>query len=141
MKKIIHVVSIDAPRNKVFGAVTNQAGLSSWWSTKVEASEDVGGEIHFTFVDDFNPVMEVVTKNDNERVEWKCKAGHEPWKDNTFAYELRDVDQRTQLTFTQDYAKELSDEAYGIYNYNWGYYLESLKQYCETGRGKPYAAD
>ena len=48
---------------------------------------------------------------------------------------------RTQLTFTQDYARELSDEVYGIYNYNWGYYLESLKQYCETGRGKPYAAD
>ncbi len=71
----------------------------------------------------------------------EMQSGHEPWKDNTFAYLLGDVDGRTQLTFTQDYARELSDEVYGIYNYNWGYYLESLKQYCETGRGKPYAAD
>jgi len=23
----------------------------------------------------------------------------------------------------QEYAQELSDEAYGIYNFNWGYYL------------------
>jgi uncharacterized protein YndB with AHSA1/START domain len=141
MKKIIHVVSIDAPRHEVFDAVTKQSGLSSWWSTKVEASEDVGGEIHFTFVGDFNPVMEVLTRDDNQSVEWKCKAGHEPWKDNKFRFRLRDVDGRTQLTFTQDYAQELSDEAYGTYNYNWGYYLESLKQYCETGQGKPYVPD
>ena len=34
---------------------------------------------------------------------------------------------RTRLRFTQDYAVELSDDDYGIYNFNWGYYLESLR--------------
>ena len=43
--------------------------------------------------------------------------------------------------FAQDYARELSDEVYGIYNFNWGYYLNSLKQYCEKGVGVPFVAD
>lgn len=139
MKRIIHVVSISAPRDKVFAAITTEKGLSSWWTTKVAVSERVGGEVRFTFLDDFNPVMQVLSMRENERVEWKCTAGHEPWADNTFSFRLKDVGGRTQLTFMQDYAKELSDEAYGNYNYNWGYYLVSLKQYCETGRGKPFA--
>jgi hypothetical protein len=39
--------------------------------------------------------------------------------------------------FFQDYARELSDEVYGIYNFNWGYYL-NLKQLCEKGIGAPF---
>ena len=26
----------------------------------------------------------------------------------------------------------------GTYNFNWGYYLQSLKLYCETGMGTPF---
>lgn len=138
MKKIIHVVSIDAPRGDVYSAIGTGEGLSSWWSTRVEASERVGGEIRFTFTGDFHPVMEITDLQKDERIAWKCLSGHEPWRDNRFAFSLEDVDDRVRLTFVQEYAKELSDVAYGTYNFNWGYYLFSLKQYCETGRGLPY---
>src|SRR5262249_28032029 len=46
----------------------------------------------------------------------------------------------TGLTFVQVYAQELSDEVYGTYNFNWGYYLGSLKSLCETGTGTPFQA-
>ena len=141
MKRIIHVVSIDAPRNEVFSAITTGQGLSSWWSTRVDASEHVGGKVHFTFTGDFHPVMEVTEMKDNWSVAWKCVAGHVPWQDNTFAFFLEDSDGRVRLTFNQEYANELSDVEYGIYNFNWGYYLNSLKQYCETGRGTPFVAE
>jgi hypothetical protein len=49
-------------------------------------------------------------------------------------------DGRTRLRFWQDYAIELDDDAYGIYNFNWGYYLESLRLHCTTGQGKPFPA-
>jgi hypothetical protein len=39
---------------------------------------------------------------------------------------------------SQGYARELSDEVYGIYNFNWGYYLNSLKLFCEKGAGVPF---
>jgi hypothetical protein len=45
------------------------------------------------------------------------------------------------LVFEQGYARELSDEVYGIYNFNWGYYLNSLKLLCEKGVGAPFNPD
>jgi hypothetical protein len=42
------------------------------------------------------------------------------------------------VRFWQRYATELDDDAYGVYNYNWGYYLESLRLLCETGTGKSF---
>jgi hypothetical protein len=44
------------------------------------------------------------------------------------------------VRFWQEYATELSDDAYGTYNFNWGYYLESLRLLCTTGAGKPFQA-
>jgi hypothetical protein len=35
---------------------------------------------------------------------------------------------------------ELADDYYGVYNFNWGYYLESLRLLCVTGTGKPFQA-
>jgi len=43
--------------------------------------------------------------------------------------------------FEQVSAQELSDQVYGTYNFNWGYYLGSLKRLCETGTGTPFNAD
>jgi len=73
-------------------------------------------------------------------VEWKCVGGHANWKDNTFSFDLDERKGETGLTFEQIYAQELSDEVYGTYNFNWGYYLGSLKSLCETGSGTPFQA-
>lgn len=43
------------------------------------------------------------------------------------------------LMFSQDYARELSNETYGTYNFNWGYYMNGLKLFCEKGAGIPFA--
>jgi len=138
MKKILHVVSVASPCDEVFAAIATRAGLSSWWSTRVDGSGELGRELRFTFHGDFHPVMRVTTLTQNERVEWTCASGHEPWQDNTFSFALEAVDAAARLTFVQEYARELSDTAYGTYNFNWGYYLNSLKRFCEDGVGTPF---
>ena len=75
------------------------------------------------------------------RVEWLCVGGHANWQDNTFVFALEERNRETFLLFTQEYARELSEEDYGLYNFNWGYYLNSLRQLCEKGRGVPFAAE
>jgi hypothetical protein len=75
----------------------------------------------------------------NRRIEWRCVAGHANWMDSTFGFSLEARDDETLLMFRQDYARELSDEVYGSYNFNWGYYLNSLKALCEKGAGTPCA--
>lgn len=72
-------------------------------------------------------------------VKWRCVGGHADWRDNTFPFALEERAGETQLMFRQEYAQELSNEVYGTYNFNWGYYLGSLKQLCETGTGTPFA--
>ena len=140
MKVIHHVVDVDAPVSKVWSAITDEQGLAAWWSTKVHApTATVGARVEFTFADDFNPVMEIARVEPDVELDWRCVGGHAPWDDNTFRFRVAALDDgRTRLRFWQDYAVELSDDAYGVYNFNWGYYLESLRMLCATGSGKPF---
>ena len=138
MKKIIHYLNIKSSPGEVFSALTTQRGLSGWWSRKVAVEPGEGGMVDFTFLDDFNPDMRVTKLETDARVEWTCVSGHDNWQDNTFVFDLRPAGDATDLMFTQVYARELSDEVYGTYNFNWGYYLGSLKQLCETGEGTPF---
>ena len=138
MKTIIHFFRIHSQPGKVYEALTTEAGLSAWWTTSVTIGPATPAVVHFRFAGDFNPDMQVTRLEQDQRVEWKCIAGHNNWEDNTFSFVLQNVDGETSLLFTQHYASELSDEVYGSYNFNWGWYLASLKEYCETGKGKPF---
>jgi hypothetical protein len=92
----------------------------------VSGDASAGGEITFTFGAGFNPVMRVVGA-DTDGVSWRCTGGVEQWADNTFWFDLADHGPGTRLRFRQEYAVELSDDDYAVCNYNWGYYLESLR--------------
>ena len=139
MKKIIHVATIKKPSAQVFRSLTTQQGLSSWWSTEVKADEArVGGIVHFTFGGDFNPDMKNVGLDGPTLLRWRCVGGHDNWRENEFEFRLSQSEGVTQLMFLQDYSRELDDVQYGIYNFNWGYYLGSLVQYCEEGKGRPF---
>lgn len=137
MRTIHHVLDVPASPTRVYEALTT--GLAGWWSTEVDTATEVGGVIHFTFTGDFNPRMRITELRPEELLAWHCVGGHEPWADATFRFELADLGKPgTRLRFWQEYATELSDDAYGTYNYNWGYYLESLRLLCESGAGKPF---
>ena len=140
MKQIIHAVHIHASPAVVFRAITTEKGLRGWWTEQVSAEEHIGGVIRFIFGGDFNPQMKQVSLVANSSVRWKCVGGHDNWQDNEFSYTLTDRNGETLVMFMQDYSRELSDEVYGTYNFNWGYYLNSLKQFCEKGVGAPYTS-
>jgi len=140
VKTIHHLVDIDAPGATVWSALTEQEHMAQWWTTRVDApAPAVGAVVTWTFAGDFNPVMETTTLVDQSELGWRCIGGHDPWANGTFRFTLENLDDgRCRLRFWQDYAIELSDDAFGIYNFNWGYYLESLRLLCATGTGKPF---
>jgi uncharacterized protein YndB with AHSA1/START domain len=140
MKQIIHVVDIAAPRKKVYEAIATREGLAGWWSTKVTGGQELGSTIKFVFVGDFNPNMLVTRLEEPTIVAWTCTGGHSNWQDNTFLFELRESNKGTSLRFTQTYARELELDVYGTYNFNWGFYLDSLTMLVEKGKGKPFEA-
>lgn len=139
MDTIIHALEIDSPPEDVYRAVATADGLSNWWSTNVTADDKVGGIVDFTFQPGFNPDMKITALDEPKLVGWQCVDGHDPWQDATFRFEIEALDGgRSRLMFTMGYGKPISDVEYGIYNYNWGYYMHSLKQYVETGVGFPH---
>jgi len=140
VKTIHHVIDMNVPPATVWSAIAEQQGLAGWWSAKVRGDgASVGDRVAFTFAPGFNPVMEVTARESRVALAWRCVDGHEPWTDNTFRFEIAPLDdRRVRLRFWQDYAVELTDDAFGTYNFNWGYYLESLRLLCTTGAGKPY---
>ena len=138
MRTIIHTVHIRVQPERVYRALTTEAGVTGWWSTKATLQSGEGEVITFTFVGDFNPHMKQTRLMEAELVEWRCIAGHANWQDNTFTFALRHIDGETSLRFVQEYAQELDDDTYGTYNFNWGYYLGSLKRLCEEGAGGPF---
>jgi uncharacterized protein YndB with AHSA1/START domain len=110
VKTIHHVLDIDAAPAPVWAALTEAEGLAGWWSTKLDTqSAAVGTQIRFTFAGDFNPVMEITSIVAPTALEWRCTEGHKNW-----------------------------DDDYGVYNFNCGYYLESLRLLCTTGSGKAF---
>jgi uncharacterized protein YndB with AHSA1/START domain len=144
MKTIHHLVVIDASSvHTVWAALTREDRMAGWWSTKVDAPDASAGTlVRWTFAGDFNPVMEIVESNEPASLVWRCASGHEPWQDSTFRFEINGLDDgQTRVRFWQEYAVELADDYYGTYNFNWGYYLESLRLLCSTGSGKPFHAD
>lgn len=141
MKTIIHTVHIEAPTSVVFQALTTEDGVTNWWSTRADLETGENGLIQFTFLEGFNPHMRQLRLEPGELVEWECVAGHDNWKNNHFRFMIRPRESATSLRFVQEYAQELDDDTYGTYNFNWGYYLNSLKKYCETGVGTPYRAE
>jgi len=141
MDTILHVVDVSANRADLYAALATEAGLASWWTTKVEADERVGGEIQFWFIPDvFNPRMRIEALDDPSLVEWTCVGGGEGWLNARIRFELSDHETGTRLMFRQGYGEPLGDVAFGEFNYNWAHYLGSLALYCETGTGKPFPA-
>jgi len=49
MPEILHQLVIDVPPIAVFDAITQQKGLSKWWTTDVRAEPKVGSIAEFGF--------------------------------------------------------------------------------------------
>jgi uncharacterized protein YndB with AHSA1/START domain len=135
MREIIHTVEVAAAPAAVDRALTTQDGLSAWWTREVREED---GLIRFTFEKDFNPVMRVEQHEPGKVVSWSTESGAEPWAGSTIRFELTEREEKTSLLFRHRYGSDLSDEVFGVFNFNWAYYLESLRLFCETGTGKSF---
>jgi uncharacterized protein YndB with AHSA1/START domain len=133
MREIIHSVEVAADPEVVEQAITTREGLSAWWTRRVEPE---GDSIRFTFEKGFNPLMRVDQHEAGKLVAWSTESA--PWRGSAIRFELSERDGRTGLLFRHRYALDLPDEMFGVFNFNWAYYLESLRLFCETGSGKPF---
>lgn len=138
MADILHNLIIKAPKEKVFKAITEQEGLAGWWTADVKAEPKVDSIAEFNFGDNYHNEMRITYLKPNKKVEWECIQGDEEWVGTTFTFELEDRDDHVVLRFGHKDWRKATD-FFASCNYNWGRYMASLKDFCETGVGDPFA--
>jgi uncharacterized protein YndB with AHSA1/START domain len=142
MADIVHLVPIQASPQSVYEAITTEEGLKSWWTDDVSAEPREGSTATFRFeggqvafrmnVDKLEPA---------EAVEWSVEAPAPPeWEETRVTWRLQPDDGNTRLLFGhRDWAS--IENSFAAINYNWAYYLTSLKEYLEKGEGFPHRND
>jgi len=134
MPSIKHYLLIKTPPDKVYKALISTEGLRGWWTTEAKADEHIGGIAEFKFGDRYHNKMKIVKLVPNKLVEWECIKGDKEWIGTHFVFDLEEKEGDTILRFIHANWKDETD-FFASCNYHWGYYLRSLKLYCETGSG------
>lgn len=123
---------------KVFDAVATTDGLKGWWTENVVGESLEGETLTFKFPES-GPGMEVLEVTP-EFIKWKCVEGPEEWKGTITTFDLEEADGKTEVLFAQSGWAEESD-FFAHCNTKWAVFMLSLKEYCETGKGKAFPND
>ena len=137
MSTIQHLFHIEAPPAIVYKALATVKGLSEWWTRDTFGAAEVGSILEFKFGEVFLNKMRVVEMEPEQSVTWECVSGPADWVGTRITFELEKVDAKTRLRFSHSNWREQND-FFAQCNFSWGRYLESLRQYCQTGYGFPF---
>jgi uncharacterized protein YndB with AHSA1/START domain len=137
MPEVLLEAPIQAPAERVYAAITEQSGLSRWWTPSVGAEPRVGSIAEFQFRGGaFVVKMEITELDTNRRVGWAVRQGSPEWADTHVSWELIPMDGGTRVRFGHhNYASV--EGSFANVTFNWAYYLNSLKDYLEMGQGRP----
>ena len=140
MADITHTISVDAPIDRVYAALTTTAGIRGWWTHDAAIDDWAGGMGLFAFFDRrvLTGVL-VAELSPPNRVSWQVTTSNAPggWEGTSITFKLLADGDRTTIAFAQrDFAEP--NEAFQQASGGWVHYLESLKLYLETGEGTPH---
>lgn len=128
-------VVIKASPAHVYEAVTTQEGLAGWWCKQTTAKPEEGFVNVFLF-GQFRNEMKITGLSPGKKVDWQCIQSIDEWVNTNLSFDLEDKDGKTLLRFTHGNWREATD-MYAACTYDWGRFIKSLKDYCETGTGTP----
>src|SRR5688572_22606700 len=123
---------------RLLEALTTKDGIKGWWTNDVDCDAEKreatfrfdknGGEVASTFRLD---------TADDGCVVMTCTAASHGWLHTTLVFRMQAQGNKTRVALVHaGYAAK--DELYENCTKGWAYFLESLKQYAETGKGTPH---
>ncbi len=139
MPEILHQLVIEVLPGAVFDAITQQKGLSHWWTADARAEPKVGSIAEFGF--NSRAVLfeiRVVALDKPHFVRWHCLVGHPECSNTDIVFALSTRDGGTVLRFAHR-GWESGEGILAQCSYDWARYLSSLKSYLETGTGSPHS--
>src|SRR5947209_3570425 len=140
MAVIKHLFHINAPREKVYEALTSIDGLSNWWTKDTTGESTVGGVLDFRFGGNFGNKMKVTHLVPGELVQWECVDGSPDWICTKLTFNIDSNDNKTRIRF-EHAGWEDTNDFYGACSFAWARYMESLRQLCQTGAGEAFGSE
>lgn len=145
MVDIIHRIGITSTTTEVYKALFTIEGLSKWWTEETQGDEQIGGKIEFSFRSLKGEligrmVMEVQELNPPKDIRWLCVDGPAEWIGTEITFQLSQHDDKTIVLFGHRNWRE-AIEMTSHCSMKWATFLLSLRDYVETGRGKPSPND
>lgn len=139
MPNICLTFGTKAEVSKVLEALTTLDGLASWWTNDASGNPIEGGTVTFTFGENGGFDMRVV-KSDPQHVHWECIEGPEEWLGTRIEFDTHTRDTHNQMMFRHVGWKEESPFFHHC-STKWATFLLSLRDYVETGEGRPFPDD
>jgi uncharacterized protein YndB with AHSA1/START domain len=138
MSTIQHLLHIQHPIEKVFRAISTSDGLSNWYS-RTEAFTAEEGATFKIYFGEMGFQFEVVEFIENKKIAWKCMEAAMPIEGHIMTYSLDENEGKTRLRFEHE-GFETADDSMANMNFSSAKYLESLRQYCQTGNGEAFGS-
>ena len=133
---INHLMHINAPISKVFKAISEANNIKQWYTTDVVEN----GDKTKTFKWGEMFLILKCTEIENEKITWEFLESSMPIESLYMTYELSENEGKTRVKFSYGNFSEKSD-FYANQNFSSAKYLESLRQFCQTGNGEAFGSD
>lgn len=142
MADILHLLRINVPREQVYRAIARAEGVRQWWTRDADLDDQVGGCGEFRFHAGGRVTKVRVEKLEPPaRVVWQALAAPiSTWAGSSIEFDMRADGDGTLLHFAQR-GIHAADDMFAMSTTAWGYFLVSLKDYLETGKGTPHPDD
>lgn len=132
MPDVIFDFPINAPRARVFQAVTTPDGLDSWWTKRSSGQPLANSEYVLWFGPEYDWRAVVSRVTPNEEIELKLTSAQEDWMGTRVGFVLEESSQGTNVRFRHSGWPEENDH-YRSSSYCWAMYLRLLVRYVERG--------
>lgn len=145
MADITHRIGIKAPVEKVYAALATVEGVAGWWTKETTGSSRAGGTVDVRFLtpqgkEIGSMAYEVAEVVPNKRVRWRFTRGPEEWVGTDVTFDLTQDGEYIIVIFGHRNWRKVA-EFTAHCSMKWATFMLSLREYAETGKGKPSPVD
>ena len=140
-REIWHEIIISASPSALYQALTDVKKLAHWWTIETKGESAVGGKLEFWFYGKYVKEMVVTALKVDELVRWRATdRSDSEWVDTEIEWKIFRED---DLTFLHLRHSNWRDDAkfFPRTSTHWVLFLLSLKEFVETGKGRPHPYD
>jgi uncharacterized protein YndB with AHSA1/START domain len=136
MAKTSHKITINAPKSRVFDALSTKDGLKGWYTSQVEGEVGQGKIVVLGFRDEVPFRWRVVEMTSPTRIQWECVEGPGAAAATRVDFRLSDRDGGTTVE-CDHHGFDETDKALKSCNTRWGILLGRLRDFAETAKPVP----